>query len=337
MILTKDNLLRFVRENKCATPTQVAESFDTTTMIGSAALSELAKEQLLKISHLKLGSTPYYYDPKQKECLIALGEKQYSGYEKEVFHLLKQNEILNDNSLSIQLKLAIERIKDFAIPLEINFQGKALKFWVWYMRDINETREQILEILNPKEQKSNSAKKEEKNITQSNSQEQVHKSTITENEKPVAQQQSQLKEVVKEEKEDKPPVHNFKDEIEEEKQERKSPFHNYESENNSSQMNITKPELSKTENFIESYFSRNYLAIENKNKTEKGIQYTTSLTINKIKILFDCFYYYKKPTDAEVIQFYTSSLKPKIVFIENAPKKLYTLAETLENFTLVNI
>lgn len=44
MILTKDNLLRFVRGKKYLTPTHIAESFKTNTMIASAALSELSKK-----------------------------------------------------------------------------------------------------------------------------------------------------------------------------------------------------------------------------------------------------------------------------------------------------
>ena len=140
MLLTKDNLVKFVREKRYVTPTIIAESFETTTMIGSAALSELAQSKLVAISNIKLGSSPYYYDPLQKQCLIELGDKHLSGYEKEVFQKLKQFEIVNDNSLSIQEKLAMEKIKDFTLPLEVQHKDRNFKFWVWYLRDLNETK-----------------------------------------------------------------------------------------------------------------------------------------------------------------------------------------------------
>jgi hypothetical protein len=48
-------------------------------------------------------------------------------------------------------------------------------------------------------------------------------------------------------------------------------------------------------------------------------------------------YFFKKPSEAEIVKFYTSSMKSKIVFVENAPKKLFKLVENLENLELVNI
>ena len=131
MILTRDNLLRFVREKKYVTPSTVSEPFETSTMIASAALGELTKDKLLSVTHFKLGSSPYYYDPRQKEALIEIAEKHFSKLDKDIFLKLQQNQILNDKSLSVQERLAIARIKDFAIPLEISYNGLDLNFWVW--------------------------------------------------------------------------------------------------------------------------------------------------------------------------------------------------------------
>ncbi len=91
------------------------------------------------------------------------------------------------------------------------------------------------------------------------------------------------------------------------------------------------------EHFIEKYLFENNLKIENKNKTEKGILYSTLLKGTNLQIHIDCFYFTKKPTEGDLIFFYTSSMKPKIVFIENAPPKLFKLVENIQNMTLVNI
>ena len=62
-----------------------------------------------------------------------------------------------------------------------------------------------------------------------------------------------------------------------------------------------------------------------------------AIRLNKMTIYFDSVYYEKKPTEAEILRFYGSSQKPKIVFIKNAPKKFFKLAENLENIFIVNI
>ena len=296
MILTKDNLLRFIREKKYVTPAIISEVFETTTMIASTALSELAKAKQIEITHLKLSSTPYYYDPRQSECLIELGEKHLTNYDKEVFLMLKENQVLNDSSLSIQQRLAVERIKDFAIPLEISHSSRNLKFWVWYLRNINETKKQIVEVLSGKSGGDAKSKK-------------ISQTRRTDYETKV----SEISQMPKTRTQEKP----FVDLLE--------------------TSNGKIEEESKNEMYIENYLKKNYLRIENKNKNERFIRYTTSLTVNRMKVVFDCIYYLKKPNETQILKFYTSSNKPKIVFIENAQKKLFKLAQNLDNLEIVNI
>ena len=291
MILTKDNLLRYIREKKAVTPTMVAEDFETTTIIASAALSELAKEKLIKITFLKLASSPYYYDPKQSSILIELGEKYLKGYDKEIFLKLKKQEVLNHLSLSIQESLAIERIKDFAKLLEIEYNSKKLKFWVWYLRNLKETKEQIISLL--KGGKSSEKKIEQETKTQK---------TIS-NVKKI-----ESRELNKSSNIDKTNLFKAKEDFE-----------------------------SKVENFIENFFKENYLSIDDKTKKENKIEYKVKLVANEIVINFDCVYFKKKPKETELIKFYSSSVKPKIVFIENVSKKLLKLSENLENLKIINI
>ncbi|MDA3855478.1 MAG: hypothetical protein PF569_04420 [Candidatus Woesearchaeota archaeon] len=311
MILTKDNLLRYVRDKKAVTPTMVSEAFDTTTMIASAALSEIAKDKSIAITNLKLSSSPYYYDPKQKECLIELAEKHFSKHDKDIYLKLKQNQVLNHSSLNIQETLAIERIKDFAIPLEISETENELKFWVWYLRDISETKSQIMDAIKGN---NSTPKKTNKEPEMPKVQERL----VREIRKEIAPQQIQRQ------------TH----------QPRIQSQANHQQTLNSpkfTQQSVQEEQQNKEEMFIENYFRQNYLNIENKNKSNKEIRYNLSLNINQIKILIDSIYYYKKPNETDIMQFYTSSLKPKIIFVQNAPKKLLKMNETLENLTIINI
>lgn len=299
MLLTKDNLLRYVREKKFVTPTTVSEVFDTSTMIASAALSGLSKEKHISITFLKLSSSPYYYDPKQKEALAELGEKHYKGIDKEVFKHLKEQQLIADHSLTVPQRMVIESLKDFAIPLEISHDSKKMIFWVWYLRDLVETKKQISGYL-----KGNDTSKPET------------KSTKTITKKKPQESKQQLKKAFEEVAPLRVPEPKKVPEFD-------SPSLGFEND--------------QTEDFIENFLRKNYLKIEEKDKQQLGTLYSTVLKLNKLQIYFDCMHFFKKPLETDIIKFYTSSMRPKIVFVENAPKKLFKLAENLENLEIVNI
>mgnify|MGYP003685146537 CR=1 FL=1 len=315
MLLTKDNLLRFVKQKKYVIPSDVSSEFETSTMIASAALSELAKDGTVKITHLKLSSSPYYYDQLQKESIQELAEKHFSGHDLALYKKIKESQILNSNSLAAAEQLSTVKIRDFAIPLEIDSEGKKLNFWVWYLRDLNETKKQIKEFLIG--DKQTTSKKEEVKI-----QKEIQKSVPEERKSYVEQKkmnqqksQSSQRENASEVKQQIPTrtVPQFQgEEIQEEPED-------------------------KVQNFIEHYLKSNYLKVEEKDKLENGVFYSAILKINKITLHFDCRYFSKKPQETDIIKFYTSSMNPKLVFVENAPKKLFKLAENLENLELVNI
>lgn len=318
MLLTKDNLLRFVRKQKYVIPADVSSEFETSTMIASAALSELAKEGSVKITHLKLSSSPYYYDKLQKESIQELAQKHFSSHDLNLYKKIKESQIINLNSLPPAEKISVQKVRDFAVPLEIEHQGKKLEFLVWYLRDIDETKKQIIDFLDGKESSSTKKAPEE----------------IKEEVKAI---QKEVKEEVKPQKVESKPEPKKTPETPKPK-----PFQ----ETNTSTPNHIVPEYSspemgiekdKVEEFIEKYLVSNYLKVEEKDKLDNGYFYSAKLKINKITLQFDCRYFSKKPQEADIIKFYTSSMNPKIVFIENAPKKLFKLTENLDNLELVNI
>ncbi len=283
MILTKDNLLKFVKERKYVLPSDVSEAFQTTILMASAALSELVNQKLLGITYLKKGSSPFYYDLSQKEALEELGEKLLKKYEKEVFERLRKDKIINDMHLSAPERVAIMNLKDFATPLEIEFNGSTIKFWLWYMLDVEETRQKILEAIS-----ISSSSKEPKN-----------------------------KETKKEEKKEK------KKEIK--------------TTNNSKEVQLNKfIEGSKEEDAVEAFFRDNGFKIINKIKKENSIFYEIKLE-NLFPVVFEALLYIKKPTESEIIKFYTSSLAPKIVFAKNISQRVLNLKKTLKNLFIYTI
>lgn len=316
MILTKDNLLRFVVEKKFVTPTEVSEKFETSTMIASAALSELSKSKLVKITNLKLGASPYYYDINQPECLSEVGDKHLKSHEQSIFLKLKNQQIVNDGALPIPEKLAAERLKDFSVPLEINCDGKAYKFWIWYLRNLDDTRQQIMSALTgTPEDKKVEEKVKAKPIVKK---EVVVKpeSISIQVEKPDLKLRYQPKNELN------------KDTLTEKRVKLTNPFEVVEDE----------PEQEdKIELFIKNYLKKNYLKVEGKKTAEKFVKYNLSLKVNELVIKMDAVYFSKKPLDSDILKFYMSGNKPKIVFIENAAKKHFKLTESLDNLEIVNI
>lgn len=308
MILTKDNLLRFVQQQKYVLPTTIANEFDTTTMISSAALSELAKDKSLGITYLKLSTSPYYYDIEQPEALQELAEKHLEGNEYSVYQKLKEQQILPKNALSIPEQIAIEKIQDFAKKIELEWQEKQYTFWIWYLRDLNETKKQIQNYFSgsAEQQKSQpeTKKKQEHTTTQTST-------THTNTNSPKTTNPSNNNNIID-----------------------NSSQTNHSTPTQS--LNIT-PEKNQYELAIEQYLQKNNLYIENKQKSEKGILYNVKLSLNSFSIEIDCFYYHKKPSEAEIINFYTSSIKPKILFINQPPKKLYKLIQDLDNLEIINL
>lgn len=301
MLLTKDNLKRFVREKRYTIPSEVASEFETSTMIASAALSELTKDSGVKVTHLKLSSSPYYYDSNQREALQELAEKHFSSTEKNLYENLKQSQIINEISLTIPQKLSMEKIKDFYEELEISNKGKDMKFFVWYLRDLKETKKQIMDYLK--------------------------------DDSPSASQDSPKKEIKKENTSQL----KVEKKIEEQEVKSKSSFEGKQSFDFEPQEEIAPVKVDKVQEFIEGYLHKNYLKIEEIDKVQNGTLYCAILRVNSLEVSFDCMYFSKKPQEADLVKFYTSSMKPKIVFVENAPKKLFKLAENLENLEVVNI
>ncbi len=96
-------------------PVQIAKETQINSLFAGAILSELAKEKIIKISHMKVGGSPLYFLEGQKHLL----EKFYTylpGKEKEAFLLLKEKKILRDKEQEPAIRVALRNLKDFATP-----------------------------------------------------------------------------------------------------------------------------------------------------------------------------------------------------------------------------
>ena len=91
----KEKILSTFKQRGPSLPVHIAGATGLSILFASAFLSELFSEKKIKISHMKVGSSPIYFLPGQ-EHLLENFSQYIKGKEKETFLLLKEKKILKD-------------------------------------------------------------------------------------------------------------------------------------------------------------------------------------------------------------------------------------------------
>ncbi len=128
-------------------PVQVAKALNTNSLFASAMLSELASKDLLKVSNLKMGSSPLYYIPELGAQLQNYTDR-LNEKDKKAYDLLKEKKVLREDTLDPLTRVSIKSIKDFSRPLEVTLNDKKEIFWKWYLLLDSEAEVIIKQILN---------------------------------------------------------------------------------------------------------------------------------------------------------------------------------------------
>lgn len=128
-------------------PVQVAKALNTNSLFASAMLSELASKDLLKVSNLKMGSSPLYYIPELGAQLQNYTDR-LNEKDKKAYDLLKEKKVLREDALDPLTRVSIKSIKDFSRPLEVTLNDKKEIFWKWYLLLDSEAEVIIKQILN---------------------------------------------------------------------------------------------------------------------------------------------------------------------------------------------
>lgn len=118
-------------------PVHIAKAIRVSPLFGAAFLSELYQEGKLRMSHMRVGSSPLYMLPGQEPQL-----EQYIQFlnqkEKEACILLKNGKVLMDEKLHPAIRVALRAIKDFAIPFKININGEDKTHWRYFTESIDQ-------------------------------------------------------------------------------------------------------------------------------------------------------------------------------------------------------
>lgn len=130
-------------------PVHIAKELSMSILFTSVFLSELVSDKEIKISYMRVGSSPIYFVAGQ-EARLENFSQHLQGKEREALALLKQKQILKDKEQEPAIRVALREIKDFALPLKKEEEI----YWKYYL--VPEKAKEEKEV----------AKKPEKEITE---------------------------------------------------------------------------------------------------------------------------------------------------------------------------
>jgi hypothetical protein len=126
----KEKIISFIKFGGPKLPVHIAKEIGLSILFSSAFLSELISEKKIKMSNMRVGSSPVYYIPGQEQKLESWASHLKSK-EREAFEILKTKKILIDSEQEPAIRVALRAIKDFAVPFEKNNE----LYWRYFLEE----------------------------------------------------------------------------------------------------------------------------------------------------------------------------------------------------------
>lgn len=143
---TKEKLLSIIREKGPSFPARIAREMGLSPLFTAAFLSELVAEKRLKISSMKVGSSPIYFLNGQETKLEDFA--QYLNHkEREAMLKLKEEKILADDSQEPAIRVALRKIRDFAFPINVRIDNETKVFWYFFAIPEEEAKRRIESLI----------------------------------------------------------------------------------------------------------------------------------------------------------------------------------------------
>ena len=130
-MVDKDKILTIMQEKGPILPKDLMKDLGANTILIGAALSELAAQKKIVISHMKIGGSPIYYLAEHKDKLQEFSD-HLNEKDQRTYELLKERRILSDTDQTPLVRVSLRNIKDFAKPLEATAKNTKKIFWKSY-------------------------------------------------------------------------------------------------------------------------------------------------------------------------------------------------------------
>ena len=115
----KEQIIEIFKRRGPSLPVHIAKETELSILFASAFLSELISDKRVKISVMKVGSSPLYFIPGQEHMLESFSEHLKSK-DREAFILLREKRFIKDSEQEPAIRVALRTIRDFAIPFKID-------------------------------------------------------------------------------------------------------------------------------------------------------------------------------------------------------------------------
>jgi len=143
----KEQILQFINQKGPVLPVHIAKEIKSDILMASAHLSELSSNKKVRVSNVKVGGgSPLYYLPGQESKLQDFSSNLHEK-EQKAYTLLSQKKILKDSDLEPVIRAALRQIKDFAVPLQVNYKGSMEIFWKWFLLSSEEAESMIKSLI----------------------------------------------------------------------------------------------------------------------------------------------------------------------------------------------
>lgn len=143
----KEKILYTLRTRGPSLPVHIANQTGLSILFASAFLSELLSEKKIKMSNMRVGSSPVYFIQGQEKNLEKFSEHLKSK-EKDAFILLKEKKFLKDEKQDPAIRVALRAIRDFAIP----FKKEEQIIWRYFTSPETEFKQEELKPLKIKQE-----------------------------------------------------------------------------------------------------------------------------------------------------------------------------------------
>lgn len=148
----KERILSLIKLKGPSLPVQIARAINVSPLFAGAFLSELYAEKRIKISNMRVGSSPLYYLSGQ-EGILENFVNNLNLREREAFFALKNEKVLDDEKQTPIIRVALRAIKDFAVPLRTRINEDVKTFWRYFLLSEDNAIREIQRIIMPIEKK----------------------------------------------------------------------------------------------------------------------------------------------------------------------------------------
>lgn len=145
-MIDKEEVFQVIKAKGYVIPSDLTRQFRLDTFMVGAVLSDLVREKRLLISRVKIGGSPVYYVPEQREKLQELSS-YLNEKDKGTYQLLKKDIVLCDADQTPLVRVSLRNIKDYAKPIEVTVAGQTHLFWKWYCATDTEIHTILTELL----------------------------------------------------------------------------------------------------------------------------------------------------------------------------------------------